>query len=1552
MTRSPTAVLALQEISSALDISINAIDVRKDLLDNGATSISLVRLHYALKTVGINLRLETMASGIAVEQLIDRHIKRDTVSPSHAARNLKRKAVTTLEPPSKRLTCAIPTDTMTAMPTHKIRYPMTEIQTTLLQSSLSNPGSNIISYHETHSPRDVPALRAAWRKVLRFEPLLSSSYALEGSKAYVVERNDKTMDWKEVMVDDAGSYDREIYNQELAAPAYGNCFRVITLLPRYGNAGKSRVIWRIHHALIDGYAHMLLLSRLEKALKGAILGPTTPFVQFATSLRNLQQDSAASGMEYWAEKQIEHELPSSRLLLPAPTKSPVLRKECDTFERCLDHSILATCCNEVGVTFPTLYYAAWALTMARYTDSSDVLFGTVLSGRSLPIAASTSVIGPTINTLPFHIKIQSSLTVADFLHDVFRNVLELSSMQWTTPNHGFSRDFQTALNIQNNPHFVRRQLVPIEPPFSTMRSDVPLQVEIIRGKTDLIRFHYQLENFDTSQIETLSEVFITALAMVRTPNAKIGSYLSRIIENTHRDTLSDLGNWNGDYNKTGSVEDDLVALFRSTASQYPSATAIQKGSQKMSYEELDSKSSAVARSISRLVRVGDVVCVHADRTLNWIVAIYGVLKAGAIYCPLAEDLPAAVRHANFVASGANLFVTGNDLDERHQPTLCGNTISVEDILLAARTEEKSGKFIAPAVSPSRGAYLCFTSGSTGKPKGVLCQHKGLVAFQRDFDVRLRARPGWKIAQIMSGAFDGSIHELFSTFSYGATLVLRDSNDLSHLSIADAAILTPSVARALDVKSFPNLKTVYFVGEAVTQDLCDSWASEKTVFNMYGPTEATCGATIKQLHPGRPVTLGSAVSSSRIYILDSEQRLAPRGVIGEIFLAGVQVAAGYIGNRKDTENRFVADAINPCLKERMYKTGDKAYWNEDGELMLVGRSDRQVKLRGFRMDLDGLEAQLLHIGAKQFGATQVAITVKDGDLVAYVQPKSLDVDRFRQALRTQVPHYTMPRWILATGAFPMTTAGKRDYKRLESSVKTLYPAASEDNVATRKITPLESVVIATLRETLALPNEVSIHPTSNFVDLGATSVSLLFLSHRLSTTLCRKVALRLVIQCQTPQELAWALSIAELDSANDDVDDDGPVLGETNVSPIESDWWRKYELHDDTSAFNVSFACKLGANIQVNKLMLAWDRVLSHHRILSCNYRREGDLILRTYVNDIPRAEFKNFLDIDTESHVPFDLERSNLIRVLCSRSTMLVVVSHIICDLTTLNSLLDQVADIYACREPRFSSIDFSKTHWAKSISCAQKTFWTRYLQNLRPLATSPGQNTKRTTWKGNSHLVRIAKPTFQRMKKYTSTQKTTMHQLGLAAVSLALQPDESDHDMVMGAPYLNRNPETEMKTIGLFLQPLPIRIKYNSKAFSSLDRNSYIRAVQRASRDALAHALPHDQLLSIVDEPIKSEIQLLDYMVTFHEAADMPKLAIHGVEPIHTWTRGAKFKLMAEFAAVADGSLEMRLEYSTDCFSDAEVHVVGERISAAIQGLIGEIPFEDIKQCVRAVQL
>lgn len=231
--------------------------------------------------------------------------------------------------------------------------------------------------------------------------------------------------------------------------------------------------------------------------------------------------------------------------------------------------------------------------------------------------------------------------------------------------------------------------------------------------------------------------------------------------------------------------------------------------------------------------------------------------------------------------------------------------------------------------------------------------------------------------------------------------------------------------------------------------------------MYGPTEGTGGATIKKLLPGVPVTIGAPNPSSRIYILDRNQSLVPPGVAGEIYLAGVQVARGYIGRPDETSNRFFPDHVLGEMGERMYKTGDRGYWNAEGEIICIGRNDRQIKLRGFRLDLNDLE---IRIAQAIPGLTAVAVAQREDYLVAMIQPSSLDVGHVKSKIADILQVYAMPRVIAAVDEFPLTPIGKIDYKRVAEIVKPKVTKSPPK----QSISASETMLISAWREPYSWP----------------------------------------------------------------------------------------------------------------------------------------------------------------------------------------------------------------------------------------------------------------------------------------------------------------------------------------------------------------------------------------------------------------------------------------------------------------------------------------------------
>ena len=1517
---------SLVEISLALNTPLELLNLQSSFVDNGGDSLSSIRLQGTCRDRGITISVDTILSTTTLLDLGDRI--NSLFSQVRGRRQASGSSIITKRPNDemfhlkrKRLRVAAHRISPSNATSTRHRFPLTEMQLSLIGSSLKEHNRNIIFLYETHATDMLPALKRAWHTVLDSEQIFKMDIKIDDSGGYMIAGKQPQFHWIEVVVEDDESYRRELKRPVPTNLALGSSFRVVTLnLPREKH--QSTLIWRVHHALIDGTSCELVRSKVHRVLLGQSIQSGPSFGDYVIQLRQLQQQNHEAAVAFWKRKRATCAGLATRpsfgtfARTSSPSTSSVIELQFDT-----DVATLRSHCKIVGITMASLYCAAWGLALAKYSNTSDVCFGVVLSGRSLPIYGVESVIGPTINTLPLYMSVNTDLTSHNYLQEAFRSLLDLIEFQWSTPGQGFTRNFASAINISP---FRSSSEGKMKSSYFEVQSDIPIQIEIRDG--DHIRIHYDPSMFEDGHMHRLGSTFVKALGVIQDTSVTVGSQVSSLIGEKEKAALAKMGNWTSKTTRIDSVNNDLVSLFARTARMHPTEIAVEHPFMSLTYAELDARSSCVAKHLAQYVSPGNIICANADKTINWIVAIYAILKTGAIYCPFDTDLPDAIRAGNFTTTGAKLFLTASADTKILKPTSCDFCLSVEELL---NSETVPSKSLAGLTNPDMGAYLCFTSGSTGKPKGVMCRHRGLVAFQQDLKVRLGARPGWKIAQFMSPAFDGSIHEIFSALSYGATLVLRDaSKPFDHLKKADAAILTPSVAHSLDVDNFPNLKSVYLVGEAVSQSVCNKWAV-KNLFNMYGPTEATCGATIKALKVNEPVTLGHPTPSTRIYLLDNQRRLVPWGVVGEIYLAGIQVAVGYIGMSDATSSRFLLDTISSdCEGEYMYKTGDKAYWTEEGQLAFLGRSDREVKLRGFRIDLDDIEVRMVRAHEN---CTAAAVTVQDGELAAIVQPADLDLVAFKRDIGLHIPSYALPRVIRAFDTFPTTPVGKLDYGAIADMPSAEILLENQEYLMSGS----EKLIITALRDILNIPSEVGIDLDTNFADLGADSIVLLSLSHRLSRQFDQPVRLTLLLGSSTVRNLAYTMDAIKGTESNCKLD----VLGEQQTSPIEQEWWKKYQLSDETSSFNVSYACSLSSSIDRENFISAWNSVLRRHRILSCKYRlsREQGPI-RTYAQNPPAVQLVKHLDLKI-ANVPFDIQHDYLIRIFISQTTMLVVISHIICDFTTLKILLHEVADTYKGKTLAPVAKVYADTFWTTPAAHCHLSFWTEWLAGAPPCQFPAGFQTTRTRWTGCSHVVDVPTTLYKNMLKFGAKNKFSMHQLALAAVALALQSRDDRCDIMLGAPYMNRNSEADTGVVGLFLEPLPIRIQFpcpqTSPIMPTSDDEMFLATVKRCSRQALSHAVPWSQLLSHLGIELDlPNHPLFDVMVSFHEADHEIRFPIEGAKFVPTWTEGAKFKLMIEFTARSDGTLTLRLEYSDECFTKGDVELIALVLIKAVEHL------------------
>ena len=802
--------LIVAEIALILGISISDVNVNQSFVQLGGNSLSALTLIAACRRRGLGISMTSILGSPSVKSLLDdiapfvettkfyQNSSR-VVLVENRCRNSprkKRKVVPEIAPklqPSQRLegpkTCPIP-----------------NMQLSLIYGSQKTPGANIIEYIEVHRPENVSSLKRGWRMIVESEPIFRTDWDLQSRRGSLFQRKAVPFRWQEEVVHDQEAFDAALEQQDLSSESTTTSFRVVTLRDHRPGKSKSAILWRVHHALIDGFSSTLIMKKVRRAAAGFPHMPGPSFIDLVPRLKAYREQHKLASRAFWERQKKLHPSPANEILLPEPIKKTNPAKV-ESFLFHVDTNRPRLPIRLLSVTSASLYFAAWALTMSKYTESNTVVFGAVLSGRDLPVEGVEDTAGPLMNTLPFLAIIREDASSSSFVKEVFDSIVELSHFQWSTPEDGFQRDFQSTIALQFDTTAVEPMFCPVEQPTCRATSDIPLSV--LAFENGDIHLDYHPSKFKRSDIETMAGVFEKAINSLADPDVSLGTCLQRSVSYDMRNDLLTLGNCNTKTTWAHSVDHTLLSLFKEVVARTPELIAVESDDTSLTYRELEELSEAVAYELSFFIKPQEVVCVHADGSLYWIIAIYGVLQAGGVYCPLDSSSPAQVRNVNFNSSNSNVFLVPNRRDAYEAPQDCRLTFVVEDIInqLPPPSLQKSG-FKPPIVEPSHKAYLCFTSGSTGKPKGVICRHNSLIAFQRDLEVRMFAFPGKRIAQVMSPAFDGSIHEIFSAISYGATLRLKDPTDpFAHLGAVDSTILTPTVAKLLHPRSFPYLSTV-------------------------------------------------------------------------------------------------------------------------------------------------------------------------------------------------------------------------------------------------------------------------------------------------------------------------------------------------------------------------------------------------------------------------------------------------------------------------------------------------------------------------------------------------------------------------------------------------------------------------------------------------------------------------------------------------------------------------------------------------------------------------
>lgn len=601
------------------------------------------------------------------------------------------------------------------------------------------------------------------------------------------------------------------------------------------------------------------------------------------------------------------------------------------------------------------------------------------------------------------------------------------------------------------------------------------------------------------------------------------------------------------YDRTETV----WGLIEKQARAHPEQTAIIAGETEIDYERLTERACAIAGElVARGVEPGSLVGVCMRRTWELVATLVGVLRAGCAYVPLDPAYPRErVRYMLEHARAGAAIVGHEKLAE-----LCEG---VPELILLDEVGEWTADGVAGVTGPGARdlAYVIYTSGSTGRPKGVAVEHRSVVAMSRAMRELLDDEELAGVLAATSVCFDPSAMEMLGTLSLGGTVVLAE-NVLELLELPSAervrtCIMVPSAIQALlAVGRLPEgIRCLVFGGEVLKRSLVDQLHALEPgprVVNVYGPTEDTVYSTATEVSVGmETITIGKPVSGSRSYILNDSMQPVPVGVPGELYLAGDQLARGYLHDEELTRERFIkVDPNGPLPEERLYKTGDLCRWREDGEIEFLGRFDQQVKIRGFRIELEEIESTLESMA----GVDGAAAAVVDGGggrkmLVSYVvsRDEAVTSEAARAYLAERLPKYMLPQVVMRLDELPRLPNGKLDRKGLPKPEVSPDPDSRECLAShsgadvtsdagglvhrlaglskNERRAALLSIIGGELAPLLRFHDPEQVHPDDSFDDLGLDSLTAVELSKRLAAIIGQKLPASAVIEHFTPAALA-------------------------------------------------------------------------------------------------------------------------------------------------------------------------------------------------------------------------------------------------------------------------------------------------------------------------------------------------------------------------------------------------------------------------------------------------
>lgn len=1279
----------------------------------------------------------------------------------------------------------------------------------------------------------------------------------------------------------------------------------------------------MHHIISDGMSMNLMVREFSQFYSQVELPSLSiQYKDFAVWQQAAAQQEVLENQKSFWLNHLAGELPILDLPLDA-TRPAKLGYAGDRFDCVIDGELYRNLKNFVLENSVTLFMALLALVdifLAKICRQEDIIVGTPVAGRNH--TQLEPLVGMFVNTLALRNFPEMAMTCREFIKEVKTQTIRAFENQdfpferlvdLLVTERDMSRNplFDVMLALQNMDmeelHLSGLLVRPYPYRHRTSKFDLTLNCVERNDRLELA-FEYRTDLFKRDTIARFAQYFLYLTQYVIGDPQCLLRDVQLISPEERRQLLQNL---QGEHVEIPDVP--VHRLFERCVESGGDHVAVEIDDEALSYRELNEVSNRLACRIFEIkTTAGTPVAIYLNRSIEMIVAIMGVLKAGKPYLPISPDYPSDRSEYILRDSSAVCVIVAGPRPVVNIPQL--TLMDVREVYRSTDVTAENPKGISSNLKP---AYVIYTSGTTGRPKGVLVEHRSLVNFILYQADDFRIDQSDRILLFFSYCFDASLEQIFLALSLGARLVLIAKKTILHLEtfynyinsrrvthIASA----PSFLKMLDFPRCEHVKRIIAGGEACPPGLVKRFASGCSFYNEYGPTETTIVSLkilLKSTDNSDQVPVGRPLGNTSVYIMDSFGGLSPAGIPGELCIGGLGVGRGYLNQPELTADRFIEHPYE--AGERLYKTGDLVKYNfSTGNIEFLGRIDHQVKIRGFRIETGEIESSILSFPGVVEAVVIVRLASDGGQyLCAYIcwNGDSHSDAQLKSYLSERLPEYMIPAGIVSLDSIPLNSNGKVDRNALpepDLMGNELF-VAPRDNVEV-KLAELWAGVLDIEDQPIGIDH--------NFFQLGGHSLRATTLVSQIEKVLGAQIPLAEIFRSPTIREMAASIRNASI------MDVQKIPIVEKRVcyplSPSQRMIFIEQQMEADNLNYNISAAVRLTGDLDIDRLRSTFQLLTQRHEAFRSTFALVDGEPMQTVVPELPFEMVVHDLTENKGDELvrkfvrPFDLETAPLLRVELTQVRpqefiLMVDMHHIISDGTSMGILMREFMDLYAGRSLPPLGIQYKDyAVWLREDEQVerfnrQETFWLDQFAGPLPQLQLPFDipKEKRTNYEGKRLDFTLPDDLYRDVEAMASRYGITWFMALLGAFNILLARLCDVPEVVVGTPVANRRHPDLEPVIGMFVNTLALR----NPVDAGLSIQDYYLGVKERTLQAFENQeYPFESLAARLLEKQGEGERNSVFDVFFSMAnTDIPEVAIDGLTltPVGNQYERAPFDLV-----------------------------------------------------------